>query len=153
MKKLISFMLIAISAIMLSSCIINIEEPKYTIYFNNDSDTQYIYDWYVKDSSGNNYTLSKEYCPIPQRGASSIGGLREGDYQVWFCVYSNAKRDTDVYVHPTTFVHLNADVTYSLRNDNYTYGRPRSALNEETEAENFVLVDSNGNTFELVSGN
>lgn len=151
MKKLFPILALSMIIGLFSSCIINFESSKYTMYFDNDTSTQYIYDWYVKDSNNHNYTISSEYCPVPPGEYSSISGLSEGNYQVWFCIYSNPRRDTDVYMHPESFVHVDADVTFSLYDESYTYGRARSAANgEETEESRFVLIDSKGNRYPLV---
>ncbi len=156
MKKLISLLLIAITAITLSSCVIvtNDTPVTYTMYFNNNTDTQYIYDWYVKDRAGHQYVLSDEYCRVPQGCTSSISGLRAGDYQVWFCIYSNPNRSkSDVYIDLGTFVYVNSDVTFNLYEEDYTIGRPyRSALEEnESNSKKLVIVDSNGNKYELLN--
>ncbi len=153
MKKLFPVLLLTMIVGLFSSCVIvTTEEPKYTIYFNNNSSTQYIYDWYVKDDDNRNHVLSDNYCPVATNTVQSISGLPKDNYQVWFCIYTNPQRDTNVYMHTQNFVYVDQDVTFNLVQENYTSGRPRSAasVNDGDEIFDFVLTDSNGNTYPLV---
>lgn len=156
MKKLLSFMLIAMSVLMLSSCVIVNEEeedPTYTVFFVNNTKDEYIYDWYLKNSRGKNFTISDNYCPVPINTVSAKGGLDKGDYQIWFCVYSNPNRGApDVYMHTENYVHINTDVYFTL--NDYAFTSVRSASAEsDIESDTYVLVDSNGNEYKLVSDN
>ena len=57
MKKIATIIMITLTAILLSGCVINVESVTHTMYFQNDSSTQYVYDWYLKDTNGKNYTI------------------------------------------------------------------------------------------------
>ena len=155
MKKILTILLAAVTTVLLSSCIIYAAPtPTYTMYFQNDTTNQYIYDWYLKDSDGNKYTISDDYCEVAPGYYDSKSGLYEKDYQVWFCVYSSSRSNYDVYLHNNTFVHVNSDTTYRVTTEKYYVGGPRSAASEaENEETRFILVDSNGNKYELVSDN
>lgn len=151
MKKIATIIMITLTAILLSGCIINVESVTHTMYFQNDSPTQYVYDWYLKDTNGKKYTISDDYCPVPCNSSSYISGLFRKDYQVWFCIYSNPR--TDVYLHSAGFVNLDSDTTFRLSDESYYGGAPRSAgkaINENAEPE-LTLVDSNGNQYKLVT--
>ena len=143
--------MITLTAILLSGCVINVESVTHTMYFQNDSYTQPVYDWYLKDSNGNKYTLSDDYCPVPVRSTSYMSGLYTKDYQVWFCIYQSPR--ADYYTHSEGFVKLDSDTTFRLSNESYYGGAPRSAgkaINENAEPE-LTLVDSNGNQYKLVT--
>ncbi len=153
MKKLFPVILLTMIIGLFSSCVIvTTEEPKYTIYFNNNK--QYIYDWYVKDDDGRNHVLSDNYCPVQVNTVSAISNLPKDNYQVWFCIFSHSspRGDTNVYLHTDSYVYLDQDVTFNFYEFNYTGGRPRSAVsvNDNDEFSEFVLTDSNGNTYPLV---
>ena len=150
MKKITTIIMLALTALMLSSCVINLEPVTHTMYFQNDSRTQHVYDWYVKDSDGTKYVISKDYCAVPCNSTSAISGLYTKDYQVWFCIYSGIR--SDVYTHSAGFVRLDSDTTFSLSSVSYYGGKPRSAEGTIEDAESdFVLIDSNGNKYELVT--
>lgn len=154
MKKIIPILLVAITTIMLSSCIIIAEEPKYTIYFYNDTYTQHVYDWYVKDADGYNHVASKDYCMVAPGEYDYIDDLSKDYYEVWFCVYSS--RSTDLYLH-TNQIKLDRDTTFRLAIEEFIIGSPRTVADitsiEETDESKFVLIDSEGNTYQLFSAN
>ena len=155
MKKVLSILLIASALMLLASCIIVPPEIRHTFYFNNNT-SDHIYDWYLKDESGNNYALSDDYCEVPAHHISSMT-VEEGYYQVWFCISSitTPRSNVDVYAHTTTFVHLDSDVTFKRMTNLYYTGYVRSAesAGNSSDETNFVLVDSNGNEYPLVYGN
>lgn len=157
MKKLLTILLAAVTTLILSGCVINLSNlsnlntTTHTMYFYNDTD-QDVHDWYLKDSSGDNYEISDDYCEVSPSSYSSISGLHTNYYQVWFCIYKGAK--TDVYMHTDNYVHVDSDTTFRLSTESYYTGKPRSAApNAEGDETKFVLVDSNGNKYELVSDN
>lgn len=158
MKKLLTILLAAVTTLILSGCVINLSNlntTTHTMYFHNDTKNQNVFDWYLKDSSGDNYEISDDYCEVSPLSYSSISGLYTNDYQVWFCIYSNPDADAnDVYLHTQNFVHVDSDTTFRLSTVKYYTGKPRSAApNAEGDETKFVLVDSNGNKYELVSDN
>ncbi len=157
MKKIFPALMLTMIVGLFSSCVIvTTEDPKYTVYFNNNSTTQYIYDWYLKDDDNHNHVISDSYCPVSQRSVSSMSGLPRDNYQVWFCVYSYSnptRGDTNVYMHTENYVYVDKDTTFNLTSQSYTAGSPyRSAVtaNNDEEISEFVLTDSNGNTYPLV---
>lgn len=150
MKKLLSILMISLTAVILSSCIIVAhEEPKYKFYFVNDTLSP-VYDWYLKDEDGDNHAKSSGYCEIPPGAYSYKSGLSEDYYQLWFCPLQTIA--SDYYVH-TDYIKLDEDTTYYLNLDRFYDGKPnnRSAVNEETVSESgtLVLTDSKGNIYPL----
>ena len=65
MKKLIPLLSLTLFIGLLSSCIFlpggysDNTTPRYTMFFNNASTNQFIYDWYLKDTNNTNYVKSK----------------------------------------------------------------------------------------------
>ncbi len=148
MKKFLTIMLIAITAVMLSSCIIVTKEtpvPTYTMYFSNDTKS-HVYDWFLKDKDDNNYTISDEYCEVPTKTTSAMSGLYEKYYQVWFCLYSS--RNEDVYLYTNTFVLLDEDTIFHLSDKSFTSRSVINADNSDSE-KHYVLRTSDGQEFEL----
>lgn len=154
MKKIATIIMITLTAILLSSCVINLEPVTHKMYFQNNSYTQHVYDWYLKDSNGKKYIKSDDYCPVPVRSNSYMSGLYTKEYQVWFCIYSNPR--TDIYLHSNGFATVDSDTTFRLSDDSeeiFYGGAPRSAgktVNENAEPE-LTLVDSKGNQYKLVT--
>ena len=150
MKKILPILLLVAAAFMLSSCIIVAhEEPTYKFYFVNDS-ANYVWDWYLKDRHDENYAKSDHYCEVPQGDISSLSGLSEDDYEVWFCVYSS--RALDVYFH-TNWFELDDDTTFTLNYQSFYEGKPhyRAVTNSEavSEDDTLVLIDSKGKVYPL----
>lgn len=152
MKKITSILLLAFTVIMLSSCIIFTEAPTYRVYFNNDTPS-YVYDWYIKNPDGDNYTASDSYCEIPPNHYDYVSGVPEDDYQFFFCLL--ATRTTDYYLFTKTFYHIDGRTTFYLSNQGAYSGNPRSAIGpEEIEdnlenLKNLILKDSEGNVYPL----
>ena len=148
MKKYVPLFAIILTTLILSSCILVL--PTYTMYFYNDTNNT-VFDWYLKNDNGTNFTISEDYCEVPPKHYSSKSGLTEGYYQVWFCTFSAAGRDA--YYYSENFVHLNSDTTYYLKSDDFYTGSPiksNNSLNEKTTEPAFTLVDSNGNEYKLI---
>lgn len=146
MKKLLSFMLIAMSVLMLSSCIIvatNDEPPTYSMTFCNDTKS-HIYDWYLKDKDGKNYAKSDDYCEIERGDRSTKKGLKEKDYQIWFCLL--ATRETDVYAYTQNYTHLDDDQIFYLSDQSF---HARSAAADENAEPEYVLITADGTVLEL----
>ncbi len=153
MKKILSIIALAITAIMLSSCVVHVnaetvEPPTYRIYFYNDTAKQFIFDWYVEDEDGGNYELSDEYREIECGEYDYIDGLEKDYYRVVFCISSDYSEDW--YVR-SNLVFVNSDTTFRLSDKHYYDGKPRSALSSETSSEetDLVLIDSNGNEYPI----
>ena len=163
MKKIIPILLVALTAIMLSSCIIVArEEPTYTITFYNDlvdSARNDIFDWYVKNDSGTNFVVSKRYATHVRSGGgySSIGGLYEDDYCVIFTFDDTTDAfDGDIY-YTSTFFPVDRDLDFNVQETarGYTVG-VRSAENQETSEDvekSYQIVDSEGNIYPLTKVN
>jgi len=148
MKKLLSLMLIAFAAVMLSSCIIvttNDEPPTYSFTFSNDTKS-HVYDWYLKDRAGDNYAKSDNYCEVARGDRSTKGGLREKDYQVWFCLLST--RTTDVYLYTQNYTHLDRDQIFYLSDQSF-YARSAAGAADENAEPKYVLRTADGTEFEL----
>lgn len=148
MKKLISIMLIALSVIMLSSCIIvanNNEPPTYSMTFYNDTKS-HVYDWYLKDKDGANYAKSDNYCEVPRGDHSTKSGLRERDYQIWFCLLST--RTTDVYAYTRNYTHLSQDQRFYLSDESF-YSRSAAGSSDDNAEPEYVLRTADGTVLEL----
>ena len=147
MKKIFSILLASMVIGLFSSCILVV--PEYTMYFYNDTTKQYVYDWYLIDSDGDDYAASKDYCEVAPGEYDYISNLKEDCYQVWFCVYQT--RDKDYYVHTDNYFELNSDATFYLSDTKAYTGTPRSASSGNDNFEDtYVLKDSNGNEYKLV---
>ena len=149
MKKIISVLLLALTLTLFSSCII-IDISKHTMYFYNDTTNQNVYDWYVKDSDGENHLPSTGWNEVPPGTYDKIENLPEGLYTVWFCVYTGGAGE--VYAHTQNYVNLDTDTTFHLSDERCYKGSPRSAVSseEDNNDEELALIDSNGNKYELV---
>ena len=148
MKKFLTIMLIAITAVMLSSCIIVTKEtpvPTYTMYFSNDTKS-HVYDWFLKDKDDNNYTISDEYCEVASGTSAAMTGLYEKYYQVWFCLLST--RTQDVYLYTKNYVLLDEDTIFHLSDYSFTSRSVLNADNSDSE-KHYVLRTSDGQEFEL----
>ena len=150
MKKIFPILLLSMILGLFSSCIIvppeALEEPKYTMYFYNDTTVQHVYDWYLKDEDDNNYVASEnKYCEVPVGTYAGLSGLRKNYYQIWFCVYSN--RSNDFYVHSDGLFYLDSNATFYLSDLSIVRGGPRSAVTENEQVEQLVIVDSKGNIY------
>lgn len=149
MKKISFALLILTAAMLFSSCVVVHadvkEEEVHTYKFFFDNDTRiYIYDWYLKDEDGNNWTKGDGYYPVAPDDRDCIYDIPEGLYQVWYCIDSGRRKD--VYTHTKNFFEINSDVVFSLKYEECT---ERSAVNNASGEKRLVLVDSNGNEYPL----
>ena len=153
MKKIVSVLMIAFIATLLSSCVVvAVDSPRYTMYFYNDTASQYIYDWYVEDADGNNYLPDTEpidgYYEVDCGEYDWVSNLPRGNYRIVFCIY--AGRTADYYL-TSDYEYIDEDMSFRLRNEVFYEGKWRSAGNSGTEEEEtqLVLVDSKGNKYPL----
>ena len=148
MKKIISVLLLALSLTVLSSCII-INTPTHTMYFYNNTSTK-VYDWFLKDSDGDNHLPSEGWNEVPAYKYDKMTGLSEDYYTVWFCLLTTGNKD--YYVHTENSFHIDSDTTFYLKTETCSNGSPRSAnsTDSDTNDEELVLIDSNGNQYKLV---
>ena len=148
MNKLLSILLVAMTAVMLSSCIIvNTADstPTYSMTFSNDTQS-YVYDWYLKDRAGENYAKSDNYCEVPRGTSSTKSGLKERDYQVWFCLLST--RNADVYLYTNNYTHLDRDQVFYLYDQSF-YARSAAGAADENAEPEYVLRTADGTIIEL----
>ncbi len=102
MKKFISLLFIAFTAIILSSCIIVTSDEPQTNYYNltchNVSDTR-ITDWCVVKNNNVTYAKSKDnYCPINANTGTSTMYLPEGEYYLYCAFVSEPDYDNGGYI-------------------------------------------------------
>ena len=146
MKKLFSILALAMVIGVFSSCVIVAhEEPTYTLYFTNDTQS-YVYDWFLKDKNDKNYAKSSDYCEIPSGRTASKSGLDKKDYQVWFCLLST--RTEDVYLYTKNFVYLDGDTVFYLSDLSFHY-RSLATYENQTGEHKYVLTTSTGEELEL----
>lgn len=118
MKKLIPFLLITFTTLMLSSCIIllpeDLDSNKYTLTCHNESDTR-IVDWCVVKNNQRTYARKNMHTEIRGNGGqSSMYLLSEGSYVLYVAFvepesvndYVRTKtiklnKDYDVYIDQT----------------------------------------------------
>ncbi len=145
MKKFLTIMLVAITAVMLSSCVIVTSEstPTYTMYFKNDTNN-YVHDWYVKNK--NDYIPYKDSPArsVAPNETSSISGLSKDYYQIWYKIYSTG--DTEIFLYTENFVYLDTDTIFYLSDLSF---HSRSIDNDTNN--NFVLRTADGQELELKS--
>jgi len=159
MKKLIPLLSLTLFIGLLSSCIFlpggysDNTTPRYTMFFDNASTNQFIYDWYLKDTNNTNYVKSKnELYPVAPGKTAKISGLKTNLYQVWFCVFTSSTND--VYLHTENYVDFDSDTTFELKDGgeySFIEGAPRNATPETSNnITDLVLIDSNGKRYPLV---
>ena len=152
MKKLIPLLLLLASILTLSGCVVVFDTSKYTMFFENDTETQ-IDDWYLKDVAKHKYTGSIYYYGVEPGETSSIDNLPQNFYRVYFGISSGGN---DYYVHTENYVYLDSDTTFKLHNQSFHTTFIRSASSAEStdiENEKLVLIDSAGNEYALVIEN
>ena len=129
MKKLFSILALAMVISLFSSCIIVATEdkpdPTYSFYFFNNTDYE-VRDWYLLDRKNNMYTKYDDNyaCEIRSREISSISGLHERDYRVFYEYYDGIGRKHQEY---TDYFELKSHTTYKLYENSFYEGKPRSA--------------------------
>ena len=107
MKKIATIIMITLTAILLSGCVINyVPETTHTFYFYNNSNMN-IRDWYLLDRDGKMYSVHNDGCaePVEAGKYSRISGLRSKYYQVFY-EYENRTQ------HTTGFFDINSDATF-----------------------------------------
>ncbi len=149
MKKLFPVLLLTMIVGLFSSCVIVTTEsapPTYSMTFSNDTQS-HVYDWYVKDSSGKNYPISENnYCEVPRGTSSTKSGLKENDYQMWFCLLST--RTADVYLYTQRYTHLNQNQVFYLSEQAF-YARSVAGTSDDNSENNYVLKTADGTVLEL----
>ena len=147
MKKIISIFLIAVSAIILSSCVV-VTNGKHNHHFAdltfvNDTN-EYITDWYAEDTNGSNYTKSSNWTPVYQGGSSTIYDLYCADYRVRFTYdYNNHP-----FYYKSAFTYVDDDTTFYLSDEHFYYSRSADGT-VETAVPMFTLTDNKGNEIPL----
>lgn len=107
MKKIATIIMITLTAILLSSCVINVTpESTHSFYFYNDTNMD-IRDWYLLDKDGKIYSVHKDgYAePVAAGRYSHISGLKSKLYQVYY-EYENGTE------HKTGWFDINSDATF-----------------------------------------
>ena len=149
MKKFLTIMLVAITAVMLSSCVIVTSESipaRYDITCYNNT-MKKITDWCVKKGEDVTYANSEYNCSINSGESDSIENLSPGYYSI--CISFKQKES----LHPSDYeqtgeIYLDEDVIFDVAERTY-YGR---SVNNTTEIE-YVLRCSNGKEYPLKSTN
>ena len=168
MKRLVSLLLIACTAILLSSCVIvtneTVPEPTYSITLHNelaDTARNDIFDWYVKNKSDETFAVSKKPTPVRSGGGTStLYGLRKGYYYVTFTLDDTTDENNGDTFYQSKDFYLDKNTDCYIREDSreYTY-TIRSANNQiKTETriqKEYQLIDSDGNviSFSKVENN
>ena len=111
MKKIATIIMITLTAILLSSCVINVTpESTHSFYFYNDTDRD-IRDWYLIDEDKNIYSVHKDgYAEAVSAGRySHISGLKTKYYRVFYetIYYESYKSD---------FFYIDSDATFKPSN-------------------------------------
>ena len=135
MKRLVSLLLIAYTAILLSSCVIVTNEsvpepePTYSFYFFNNSDYE-VRDWYLLDKDNNQYSKNNDGYAVKVEGGeiSKITGLKKRTYRVYYEYYDSTNRFHKEY---TNYFDLDKDVTYKFVENTFYEGSPRSVQSAE----------------------
>jgi len=149
MKKLLSLMLIAFAAVMLSSCIIvatNDEPPRYEIACYNNTYAM-ITDWCVKKGSDITYANSKYNCEIEPGKTDIISGLSSGYYSICITFNHRSQLHPDDY-QQTNEIYLDRNVTFKVAERQY-YGRSAVNTDDENTEKQYVIVFSDGKEYPL----
>ncbi len=115
MRKIFTVLLLTISTIFISSCIIvnpddlNLPTNYYDLTCYNMSDT-YITDWCVVRNNRVTYAISKDLtCPIrPNGNYETLENLPEGKYKLYVAFVTNPDYDAGDYVESKT-INLTKD--------------------------------------------
>ena len=75
---------------------------------------------------------------------STKKGLKEKDYQIWFCLL--ATREIDVYAYTQNYTHLDDDQIFYLSDQSF---HARSAAADENAEPEYVLITADGTVLEL----
>lgn len=162
MKKVLSILLIASAVMLFASCLIVTEVPKYSITFRNElspSPSNNVFDWYVKNSSGTNFTVTSYATSVTAGGGRSTKyGLDRDHYRVIFTFNDTTDSyEPDTY-YQSSLIYLDHDKEYTIVNSSSYImvtlpSVNRSAIGEENNTENliteFQIVDSDGNAYPI----
>lgn len=152
MNKNIGIVLISITLMLFSSCVVVHTRhdpddyiptpviPKYNITFKNNTYDN-ISDWYVENRAGTNFEKSSNFVPVRSGEQSTIYNLLKSDYRVVFS-YRPIPGISDYYC--SAFTYLDENVEYKLYENNF-YSRAQGNSSDSQ----FYLMDSNGNKIEL----
>ena len=112
MKKLLAFMLIALSVAMLSSCVIVTTEEDHTKYYDItciNKSNPHISDWCVVRDGRVTYAKKKhDYCHIAPNDDATLRNLPEGNYVLYVAFVSNPDYDHGDYIESKR-IKLNKD--------------------------------------------
>ena len=89
MKKLIPFLLITFTTLMLSSCLMIVpydSSTTYTLYFDNNTNNTVVKDWYAENIFGTTYGKRDSKTRVGPGKRRSIENLPKGTYYVYYCV-------------------------------------------------------------------
>ncbi len=107
MKKFLTIMLVAITAVMLSSCVIVTTDTPHTNYYQltcHNMTNYQISDWCVVKDGNVTYAKDKNnFCPISANGGSATMNLPEGKYVVYVSFYQNPDYDDGDYTKTLEF--------------------------------------------------
>ena len=121
MKQIMSVLILLASVMMLSGCFWVIDDTdgsytqkKYSITFCNYTDDDVI-DWYVKNSSGENFMIIDGYNVVTEGSTSRLKDLKKDDYKVYYSFIP------DNY-YETNYVKLDEDLRFVLTSKtSYTF--------------------------------
>ena len=125
MKKFLTIILVAITAVMLSSCVIVTTDTPKTNYYDLTchNETKYrITDWCVVKDGKTTYAKSvDECCPITGNGGTSTMTLPEGRYIIYVSFVENPDYDDGDYIRTREFdldtdAHIYIDKSYEPKN-------------------------------------
>ncbi len=156
MKKLFSILSIAMLISFFSGCIIvNTETtPKYTITFYNElqsTNSNDVFDWYAKNSSGNNFVVSSSPTRVSSGGGNSkLRDVPKDTYRIIFTFDDTTDyNDNDTFYESDSF-YLDEDKDFILQTSTSYTGTIRSAGDKRVENNReFQIVDSDGNVYPL----
>lgn len=115
MKKITTIIMLALTAVLLSSCVINVTpESTHSFYFYNDTNMD-IRDWYLLDKDGKIYSVHKDGCaePVGIGRYSHISGLKTKYYKVFYEYVNYAS-------YTSGFFDITSDATFKT-SDNKCY--------------------------------
>lgn len=149
MKKIIYVLLAACLVGLLSSCVV--VEPhrfrEYDFTFNNNTD-DIIGDWFLKDDHDNNYSKrGKEANRVLPGCKDTMHDIEYDDYRLYFS-YSYNPDYTDYY--KTKWFTMDDDTEFRLSTERFYDRSAVSVSTDSADEGKLYLIDSNGNTIELI---
>ncbi len=148
MKKIFPALMLTMIVGLFSSCVIvttsDTPTPTYAITFCNESNDNVI-DWYVKNSKDKRFAISDDFCIVTRGSTSKLWNLPKDDYKVLFAFLPNT-------YYQTNYIELNVDTEFHIYSGSSYTTRVRSAVVSDSDFSeyDYILVDSNGNTYPLV---